>query len=102
MMKYADGVRKGGVLSLAAHLSGAGWMDVVLIARNLTPVLNAVCPTVSSKNRRKSRRWSGLSHRLWVLPPEVGDRLRHQQSIHLSIGHSDSYDISWINCITMA
>ena len=97
MAKHADDARKGRVLSLAAHLLGAGWMDVVLIARNLTPVLNAVCPTVSSKNRRKSRRWSGLSHRLWVLPPEVGDRLRHQQSIHLSIGHSNSYNISMTN-----
>jgi hypothetical protein len=56
MTKHADGIRKGRVLLLTAHLLGAEWMDIILIIRNLTPVLSVVYSTVSNKNRRKSRR----------------------------------------------
>lgn len=37
----------------AAHLSKVGWMVAVLIARNLMPTLNAVCPIATRKNRKK-------------------------------------------------
>jgi hypothetical protein len=51
-------------LSWAAYLLKAGWMAAALIARSLTPVLNAACPMVSSRNRKKLRKFYKLAQNL--------------------------------------
>jgi hypothetical protein len=40
----------------AAYLSKLRWMAAIQIVRNLTLMRNAVCPTASSRSRKKLRR----------------------------------------------
>jgi hypothetical protein len=62
--KHTGVIRMTKALSWAAYLLKAGWMAAALIARSLTPVLNAACPMVSSRNRKKLRKFYKLAQNL--------------------------------------
>jgi hypothetical protein len=51
-------------LSWAAYLLKARWIAAALITRSLTPVLNVACPIVSSRNRKKLRKFCKLAQNL--------------------------------------